>query len=196
MFHQIPPEVLARMAYLEQADARDRQDGTPHLQRLRQIPPETGRLLALIAASAPPGTVLEIGTSGGYSALWLALACRQRGDRLITFERLPEKAALARETFDLAGMIDEVMLVQGDARRLLASYERVAFCFLDAEKELYQDCYDLVVPRLVSGGFFIADNALSDAEELESFIVSAQSDVGVDALVVPVGKGLLVCRKL
>ncbi len=53
MFHSIPPSVLARMKYLEQIDANDRRDGTPRLRRLRQIPPETGKFLALLAAAAP-----------------------------------------------------------------------------------------------------------------------------------------------
>ena len=50
MFHPIPKPMLDRMAYLEAVDARDREDGTPKAQRLRQIPPETGRFLALLAA--------------------------------------------------------------------------------------------------------------------------------------------------
>jgi predicted O-methyltransferase YrrM len=184
------------MAYLEHADARDRQDGTLRFQRLRQISPQTGRFLALMAASAPQGRVLEIGASAGYSALWLALACRQRGDPLVTFEHSSEKVAMARETFALAGVEDFVEVVQGDALHFLAEYRRVAFCFLDAEKELYQDCYDLVIPNLVSGGVFIADNALSHSQELKPFIDRALSDLRLDALVLPVGKGLLFCRAL
>ncbi len=84
---------------LEERDARDRLDGTPQAQRLRQIPPETGRFLAILLAAAPPGKVIEVGTSAGYSGLWLSLACRLRGDRLITFEKNPEKVRLAQETF-------------------------------------------------------------------------------------------------
>ena len=92
MFHDIPAPVVERMAFLEAIDAQDRLDGTPKVARLRQIPPETGRFLALLAASAPPGAVIEIGTSGGYSGLWLALACRQRGDCLTTFDSDAEKS--------------------------------------------------------------------------------------------------------
>ncbi|MGB5058785.1 MAG: hypothetical protein WBO48_08825, partial [Candidatus Promineifilaceae bacterium] len=61
MFHPIPDPILARMRELEKIDGRDRADGTPHLARLRQIPPDTGRFLALLAASAPAGQVMEIG---------------------------------------------------------------------------------------------------------------------------------------
>ena len=65
MFHTISPAILKRMRYLEERDAQDRLDGTPRLQRLRQIPPETGRFLALLLAGAPDGAVLEVGTSKG-----------------------------------------------------------------------------------------------------------------------------------
>jgi predicted O-methyltransferase YrrM len=195
MFHQIPPRVQERMSALEAIDARDRLDGTPRARRMRQIPPETGRFLALLAAAAPPGAVLEIGTSGGYSSLWLALACCERGDRLITFEEDAHKVALARQTFLLAGVEDKVQVVQGNAMELLPHYPGVAFCFLDIEKEVYSACYHGVVPNLMPGGLFCADNAISHAAELESFLAEVHSDPRIDALVVPVGKGVLVCRR-
>ena len=133
MFHDIPACVLARMHDLEQRDARDRDDGTPRMERLRQIPPETGKFIALLAASAPDGDFLEIGTSAGYSSLWLALACRVRGTVLTTFEVLDEKVQLAEETFRSAGAMDAVRLVHGDAREHLQDHPEIAFCFLDAE---------------------------------------------------------------
>lgn len=183
------------MAYLEAIDARDRLDGTPKSQRLRQIPAETGRFLALLAASAPPGRVLEIGASGGYSGLWLSLACRQRGDKLTTFEVDAQKVKRAGETFRLAGVDDLVQLVHADARQYLSDIQSVAFCFVDCEKELYAEVYELVVPNLAPGGFFLADNALSHPDELQQFIQRALSDPRLDALVVPVGKGVLLSRK-
>jgi predicted O-methyltransferase YrrM len=196
MFHDMPPSILERMAYMEAVDARDRQDGTPTAYRLRQIPPETGRFLALLAALSPRGAVLEIGTSGGYSGLWLALACRQRGDRLITFETTANKVSLAQETFRLALVQEIVQIVQGDATQLLPRYADVAFCFLDIEKDTYRKCYDQVLPNLVPGGIFCADNVISHALELAPFLESVASDSRVDSLVVPIGKGILVCRKV
>ena len=195
MFSPLPPAILARMLELETRDAADRLDGTPRLQRLRQIPPETGRFIALIAASAPAGAMLEIGTSAGYSTLWLSLAAAQTKRQVTTFEILPEKVELSHETFKQAGVLDRVNLVGGDARQFLPSYDRIAFCFLDAEKEAYADCYELVVPRLCAGGWLLADNAINHAETLQPVIDRALNDPRVDAIVVPVGKGVLVCRK-
>ena len=119
MFHNIPKPILARMRELEAQDALDREDGTPHLQRLRQIPPITGKFLALLCASTPKGGVLEVGTSGGYSSLWLSLACRARGDHLTTFEILEEKVARANETFEAAEVSDQIQLIHGDENRKL-----------------------------------------------------------------------------
>jgi predicted O-methyltransferase YrrM len=184
------------MEFLERADRLDRRDGTPRSERLRQITPEVGQFLALLAASAPRGRFLEIGTSGGYSALWLALACRQTGRTLTTFETLDRKVAIARETFDEAGVWDVVDLVAGDAREKLGAYDDVAFCFLDAEKEQYRELYRAVVPRLVRGGLLVADNVTSHREALEPFVREARNDPRVDALVVPIGRGELLCRRV
>jgi predicted O-methyltransferase YrrM len=196
MFHNIPKPILNRMRELEAQDELDRQDDTPHLQRLRQIPPVTGKFLALLCASAPKGGVLEVGTSGGYSSLWLSLACRERGDHLTTFEVLEEKIARANETFELAEVSDQIQLIHGDAREVIDGYKDIAFCFLDAEKDIYIDIYERLLPNLVPGGILAADNAVSHAEVLSDFVAQAEDDPRVDALVVPVGKGILVCRKL
>ncbi len=195
MFHEIPEAMLARMRELERINSRDRTDGTPHQKRLRQISPEVGRFIALLAAGAPAGRWLEIGTSAGYSTLWLALACRATGRKITTYEILSDKAALARETFDAAGVWDVVELVHGDALDRLPGLKDVAFCFLDAEKEIYGRCYDALAPAMVPGGILIADNFISHQVELQPVLDRALEDTRVDALMVPIGSGELVCRK-
>lgn len=196
MFHNIRQSILDRMKILEEQDKRDRQDGTLRLQRLRQIPPETGKFLALLAANAPEGASIEIGTSAGYSTLWIALACDLLGRKVTTFEILPEKVKLARETFASAQVEGLVNLVEGDAMENLSHFNDIAFCFLDAEKEIYGKCYKAVIPRLVRGGLLIADNAINHRETLQPVLERALSDERVDAVIVPIGKGELVCRKL
>jgi len=196
MFHNIRPSILERMHHLEMIDKQDRLDGTPRSHRLRQVPPETGHFLALLLAGAPEGSVLEIGTSAGYSTLWLALACELLHRRIVTFELLPEKVSLARETFHKAGVEQVVELVAGDALEYLPKFQRIGFCFLDAEKEIYQACYDMIVPKLVPGGLLVADNAINHQETLKPMLKQALEDARVDGLIVPIGKGVLVCRKV
>lgn len=196
MFHTISDAIIERMRSLEAIDARDREDGTPHLKRLRQIPAETGRFLSIMAASAPSGEIIEIGTSAGYSTLWLALACQETGREMKTFELLNDKIALATDTFDKTAVNDVVQLIHGDARDYIDGLESIAFCFLDAEKNIYQDCYDLVVPRMTTGGFLIADNAINHYQALQPMLNRALTDRRVDAAIIPIGKGVLLCRKI
>ena len=195
MFHDISPRILAKMRELESIDSRDRIDGTTRMQRLRQVPPEVGKFIALLAAAAPEGQFVEIGTSAGHSTLWLALACRATGRKITTFEILSEKADLARATFDQAGVSDVVEFIHGDALNSLPALENVGFCFLDAEKEVYGACYDAMIPRMVCGGLLVADNAINHETTLRPMLDRALQDSRVDALVVPIGKGELVCRR-
>ena len=195
MFHDIPEPMRARMAQLEEIDARDRKDGTARLERLRQVPREVGRFVALLAAGAPPGRWIEIGTSAGYSTLWLALACREVGARVTTFEVLDAKAALARETFALAGVDDVVEFVHADVREHLAGLDGIAFCFLDSEKADYGELYEAVVPRLVPGGLLVADNAVGFEDVMQPMLDGARADARVDAVLVRFLTGQLICRK-
>lgn len=196
MFFNLPEAMTRRMRELEERDAIDRRDGTARLQRLRQIPPATGRFLALWAASSPEnGSWLEIGTSAGYSTMWLALAARERGRSLSTYELLPAKAAMARATFAMAGIDDVVTLVEGDFLEHAGQLDDVAFCFLDAEKDVYARCYEAVVPHLVPGGILVADNAIDHVATLAPMLNAALEDRRVDAMIVPIGSGELACRK-
>jgi predicted O-methyltransferase YrrM len=125
----------------------------------------------------------------------LALACRLARKKVTTYEILDEKVKLARETFISAEVGDVVELVHGNALDHLGSRPDVSFCFLDAEKEIYIACYEAVVPNLVPGGILVADNAINHEATLRPMLDRALADERVDTLVVPIGKGELVCRR-
>lgn len=196
MFHKIPPLITERMNELIKLDARDREDGTPLLQRLRQISPESGKLISFLAATVLEGELIEIGTSAGYSTLWLVLACKEAGKRVKTFEMLPEKIKLARETFKNTKVEPYVELIEEDARQCLKQLKNISFCFLDAEKEYYEECYNHVIPNMVKGGILVADNVISHQDDLQTMLDKVFVDKRVDALIVPIDSGLLLCRKL
>ncbi|MDP3426361.1 MAG: class I SAM-dependent methyltransferase [Humidesulfovibrio sp.] len=163
-----------------------------------QIAPEAGKLLAILLAGAPAGNAVEIGSGAGYSGLWLALACRATGRRLRTFELDPAKAELARQSFFAAAVLDVVDFVQGDGLdglAELASAGALAFCFVDAGCGLARAAYELALPRLPRGGLICVAQAMSNAAEFQDFLDDAASDPRVDAVIVPIGSGLLVCRK-
>ncbi len=195
MFYNLTDKIIKRMKFLEEIDSKDRIDGTPRLERLRQIPRETGKFLSILAASAPKGKFIEIGTSAGYSTLWISLACKLLGSTITTFEILKQKAKLAEETFKKANMEHYIELILGDARDYIKNYKNIAFCFLDAEKEIYGECYDLLIPNMVNGGLLIADNAINHYGTLKPMLDRALVDHRVDALIIPIGKGELLCRK-
>jgi len=102
---------------------------------------------------------------------------------------------LARQTFDVTSVVDVVEFVHADALDHLPDCSDVAFCFLDAEKEIYSECYEAIIPNMVPGGILVADNAINHEETLRPMLDRALTDDRVDALVVPIGKGELVCRK-
>jgi predicted O-methyltransferase YrrM len=101
----------------------------------------------------------------------------------------------ARRTFAKAGVQDVVELVHGDFLEHVSEIRDIGFCFLDAEKEIYGLCYEAVVPRMVDGGILVADNAINHEATLRPMLDRALKDERVDALIVPIGKGELVCRK-
>ncbi|MGQ9603994.1 MAG: O-methyltransferase [bacterium] len=196
MFHDIPVEIRRRMRYLERLDAVQRTMDVSDEERLKQIPPATGKFISLLAASSPEGIMLEIGTSAGYSTLWLATVCKRLGRKLVTIERLESKIKVASETIEKAKINDVVELVHGDARDLVSLYKDVSFCFLDIDKRYYLETYELVVPNMVSGGLLVADNISSHRALLGRFVRRVFRDRRVDAIVVPIGSGELICRKV
>ncbi len=117
----VPDRVRAEMAALEAIDAADRADGTPQARRLRAIRPEVGQLLLTLALAIAARTIVEVGTSGGYSTLWLAVAAGRTGGRVVTFEIDPDKARRARRTFAAAGVEALVDLRESEGGRGLAA---------------------------------------------------------------------------
>jgi predicted O-methyltransferase YrrM len=195
MFNDIPAAIKERMAFLEAIDTLDRSDGTARLHRLRQIPPETGKFIALLAANCPEGEFIEIGTSAGYSSLWISLALRKNGGKLKTFEILPEKIVMARETFRLCSLEGRIELIEGDFLENFNEVRNVSFCFIDCEKELYDKCFAVVSDLMIPGGLIVADNAINHFESMQPMIRRAESDARFDSLLVPIGKGEFICRR-
>ncbi len=195
MFDNITEDIKKRMRYLEEKNERQRKERTPGSERLRQIPPETGKFLAMLASNCPQGNFIEIGTSAGYSTMWISLACRERDIKVKTYEILPQKVKLAKETFKLAGIENYVELYEGDVLEYLEDVKDISFCFLDAAKDVYEQCYDIIIPNMKRHGILVADNAISHQDILKPMLEKAINDDRVDSLIVPIGNGELVCRK-
>jgi caffeoyl-CoA O-methyltransferase len=189
VFHNISANMLQVMRELEEQTQRD-QPG------LRSVSVDVGRCLALLAMSAPQGAFLELGSSGGYSSLWLSLAARARGVTLMTVELEEKKVAMARENIARAGAGDSVQAVHGDALDYATRFEEIAFCFSDLQPpELNAKVYEKAVPRLVPGGWLVIDNVTSPRVQTE-ILNRAEKDPRVDSVLLPFSKGDLICRKI
>src|SRR5439155_19652501 len=111
------------------------------------VPPEDGRALRLLTEAVGAKTVVEIGTSTGYSGLWFCLALQRTGGRLITFEIDPGRAAAARKNFQQAGVAERATVVEGDAHEKIAALAApLDAVFIDADKEGYVDYLRKLLP--------------------------------------------------
>lgn len=126
---------------------------------MMNVPPEDGRLLRLLAEATNAKHVVEIGTSNGYSGLWLLLALRTTGGKMTTYEIDRERAAMARENFNRAGVGDIVTIVEGDAHKEVPKLkEQIDILFFDADKEGYIDYLNKLMKLVRPGGLIIAHN--------------------------------------
>lgn len=196
MFRSIPQSVEVTQGHLKALEAWRAAQGMEPKRQLRQVTQETGKLLALLLANCPKGDAVELGTGAGYSALWLALACRAGGRRLVTFENDAAKLELARHCLDAAGVLDVVDLREGDALEGLRSLSNYSFCFLDADRALVPQAYELALAALPTGGLIVVDNAISHAPDMAQFLFDLEVDPRVDMVIVPNETGLLLCRKV
>jgi predicted O-methyltransferase YrrM len=189
MFHDISAPMRQVMRTLEEQTERDQRS-------LRSVDTDVARVLALLALSAPTGAFLELGSSGGYSSLWLSLAARAKGVTLTTVDLDENKVALARTNIAQAGADVTVRVFHGNAFDYAAQSEPLAFCFSDIEPpENNAKIYELIVPRLVPGGWLVVDNVISPRYQ-KQFIERAHSDPRVDCVLLPFPKGDLICRKI
>jgi len=123
------------------------------------VPQADGRLLRVLAESISAKRVVEIGTSTGYSGLWILLALVKTAGSLITFEIDPGRQEIARRNFEKAGVLNQATLVLGDAHReVMRVAGPIDLAFIDADKEGYPDYLRKLGPPVRPGGLIVAHN--------------------------------------
>jgi predicted O-methyltransferase YrrM len=138
---------------------------------MMNVPPDDGRFLRILTEAANAKHVVEIGTSNGYSGIWICLALRTTGGKLTTHEIDAGRAKLARENFKKAGVADIVTLVEGDAHKeVLKIEEPIDVLFLDADKGGYGDYFKKLLPKVRPGGLILAHNAVSQARSMQDYL--------------------------
>jgi predicted O-methyltransferase YrrM len=154
------------------------------------ITPEAGRFLAILVRAMGARRILEIGTSNGYSTLWLAWAAEATDGRVITIERAADKAMMARENFVRAGLVHRIEQREGAALDVLGELDGpFDLIFLDADRPGYVSYFERIIALPRPGGLLITDNAVSHAHELTDFFALLRAHPDLESVTLPVGNG-------
>ena len=163
---------------------------------LLAVGPESGQLLHLLVRSLDRPLVLELGTSFGYSGIWLADAARAAGGRVISMELHAHKAEVARRMAQEAGLSDYIEFRVGNAVELIGALaERINFVLVDLWKDLYAPCLETLYLRLNDGAIIVADNmTYPGGEDVARYATAVRAKAGMASVRLPVGSGLELSR--
>lgn len=185
------------LAELEQFGTTNDSSTSERPRKMLNITRDTGQFLAVLIRATLAHRVLEIGTSNGYSTLWLASAARAIGGSVTTVELSDYKVGLASKNFDRSGLEAYISLVHDDAGRVLERSADSAFdfIFLDSERPEYPGWWPNLRRVLRPGGLLVVDNATSHPQEMTPFVAVVEADTSFTTSLVPVGNGEFMAVK-
>jgi predicted O-methyltransferase YrrM len=161
-------------------------------QTYLSVPMVDGRALRVLTEAAGAKSVVEIGTSTGYSGLWFSLALQSTGGHLTTFELDHERASRAREHFRKAGVEQAITIVEGDAHENVAKLKGpIDVAFIDADKGGYMDYLGKVLPLVRPGGLILAHNV----EMVPDYVKAVTASPDLETVFYMEGGGLAVTLK-
>jgi predicted O-methyltransferase YrrM len=183
--------LLKLLAELERFGEENDSTISDRPRRMLNITPETGEFLSVLIRSINARRVLEIGTSNGYSTIWLADAAQAITGNVRTVELSEFKISLAAENFRRSGLSSVITQVHDDASGMLAGTESEAFdlIFLDSERTEYPRWWPDIKRVLRRGGLLVVDNAISHPDQMAPFIELVKADPDFTSCLVPVGNG-------
>ena len=158
---------------------------------------EDGRFLRVLVTTTNAKRALEIGSAHGYSAIWIGLAMRETGGKLITIEYDPARAKTAAENVKRAGLSDVVQVIPGDAFKEIPKLTGTFDCvFVDAWKRDYIKFFDMTFPRMDKGGVFLGHNVINKKSEMSDFLdrIATHPDL-FTSIVAPGGEGVSISYK-
>ena len=169
------------LAVLEDMSTHQRTQGT-------NVPMDDGRFLRMMVESINARNVVEIGTSNGYSALWMLLGLKSTGGRLTTFEIMASSIRLAKQNFKNAGVDAIVTVIEGDAHEKVKDLkDPIDLLFLDADKDGYHDYLEQLLPLVRPGGLIVAHNM--DQWGTQTYIDAVTQNADLDTLFINTGSG-------
>lgn len=165
---------------------------------LLSVGEDVGVFINTLAKSARSKVILEVGTSYGYSTIWLAEAAKTNGGKVISLEISPEKANFAKKQLEKAGLADFVEIKIGDALDSIAQItEGVDFVLLDIWKELYIPCFDLFYPKLNKNAWVLGDNIIFPPHhkaEAAAYRQRVKDTQAFDSVLLPLGSGIEISQ--
>jgi len=184
------PHLAQQLTELEQFGKDNDATHSERPRRMLNITRDTGEFLFVQILATGARRILEIGTSNGYSTLWLAHAASQTGGHVTTVEYSDSKAAMAQANFARAGLAERITLLQRDAGEVLADSAGAAYdlVFLDSERAQYLGWWPSIQHILRPGGLLVVDNATSHAAEMAPFMAQVVGD-GWPTSLLPLGNG-------
>ena len=166
---------------------------TEHSRKMLNLEPATAEVVAILLQIAGTRNVLEIGTSNGYSTIWLAATIGPSGGRVTSIDKNPQKHALARENLAAVDLLRYVDLRLGDATEIAARLTGPFDClFFDADRISAPKQLELLLPKLSLPGLLLADNALSHPDQIAGYLARIAEIERISHTIIPVGKGLSV----
>jgi predicted O-methyltransferase YrrM len=173
--------------------------GTDLDDLLLSVGREAGMLLYLLATGAQSRRILELGSSYGYSTVWLGAAARATGGKVLSLELKDFKIEHARQALVRAGLSSRVEFHMGDCLESLKTLSGpFDFVLLDVWKDMYVPCFELLHPKLAPGAVICADNMLlpeSVRPQAEAYRKHVRAAGDMDSVLLDVGNGIEISRK-
>src|ERR1700719_1431393 len=194
---KLDPRLKELLSEMERFGIENDQRETDRKRKMLNLEPETAALLHILVRATDRHTILEIGTSNGYSTIWLAHAMRSGSNgRLVSIERNPAKLEMARENLQRAGLLNSVTLVEGEASDVVRTLEGPFDCvFFDADRISAPKQLEILMPKLVPDVLLVADNVTSHPDEVADYLSAVSRLPEFSSVTVPVGKVLNIAYR-
>ena len=161
------------------------------------ISPDTGEFFHILVLISKAKNILEVGTSNGYSTIWLAEAAKQNKGKATTIEVSDFKVNMASGTFKRARLDKTIKIIHGDALEEISKLKgKFDFLFLDAIKEDYINYFKLAYPKLTKNAVIVADNAIMFAKYMKDYLNYVRTNKNFRSVLIPIGSGVEFTLKL
>lgn len=159
----------------------------------------TAEFLYTLIRDKKAKNVIEVGTSNGYSGIWLGKAVKENGGHLTTIEFYDKRLDIAKENFRICGVDDVITTLKGSAvtqLEYLSDDFEIDFAFVDANKSEYIKYFEIIDKHMKKGGIIACDNVLSHEAKCKPFIDAINAHPDYENVILPLPAGLSLGRKL